>query len=79
MTEFINPVAYVEDKTVSDHEDNKGMGIEDDKVNLDSFINDEPVMDNDPSDYYGFANVSQMYSSAKEDAYSETDMSIFFK
>ena len=41
MTEFINPVEHGEDNTVSDHEDNKGIGIEDDKVNLDSFINDD--------------------------------------
>ena len=30
-------------------------------------------MDNNLSDYYGFTNVSQMYSSTEEDVYSESD------
>ena len=34
-------------------------------------------MDNNPSDYYGFTNVSQTYSSAEEDACSEGDISDF--
>ena len=33
MAEFMNPMAYVEDNTVSDNKDSKGMGIEDEKVN----------------------------------------------
>ena len=33
MAEFINPVAYMEDNTVRNDKDNKGMGIEDEKVN----------------------------------------------
>ena len=33
MAEFINPMAYVENNTVSDHKDKKGMGIQDEKVN----------------------------------------------
>ena len=33
MAEFINPKAYAESNTVSDHKDNKGMGIQDEKVN----------------------------------------------
>ena len=33
MAEFINPMAYVKHNTISDHKDNKGMGIEDEKVN----------------------------------------------
>ena len=32
MAEFINSMADVEDKTVSDDEDSKGMEVEDDKV-----------------------------------------------
>ena len=79
MAEFINPMSYVEDNTFSDHEGNKGMGIEDDKVNLDLFIDDEPVMDNKPSDYHGFTNgsQSQTYASAEKDAYSESNMRVF--
>ena len=79
MAEFINPMSYVEDNTVSDHEENKGMGIEDDKVNLDLFIDDEPVMDNKPSDYYGFTNKSQSqaYARAEKDAYSKSNMRVF--
>ena len=74
MAEFINPMAYVKDNTVSDHKDNKGMGIEDEKVNWDSLIDGVPVVDNNLSDYYGFTNVSQTYSSTEEDVYSESDM-----
>ena len=33
MAEFINPMADVENNTVSDHKDNKGMEIQDEKVN----------------------------------------------
>ena len=79
MAEFINPMSYVEDNTVSDHEENKGMGIKDDKVNLDLFIDDKPVMDNKPSDYYGFTNVSQSqtYASAEKDTYSESNIRVF--
>ena len=54
MAEFINPMAYVEDNTVSDDKDNKGMGIEDEKVNWDSLIDGVSVVDNNLSDYYGF-------------------------
>ena len=74
MAEFINPMAYVEDNTVSDDKDNKGMGIEDEKVNWDSLIDGVPVVDNNLSDYYGFTNVSQTYSSTEEDVHSESDM-----
>ena len=74
MAEFINPMAYVKDNTVSDDKDNKGMGIEDEKVNWDSLIDGVPVVDNNLSDYYGFTNVSQTYSSTEEDVYSESDM-----
>ena len=79
MTEFINPMSYVEDNTVSDHEVNKCMGMEDDKVNLDLFIDHEPVMDNKSSDYYGFTNVSQSqrHPWAEKDAYSESNMRNF--
>ena len=79
MAAFINPMSYVEDNTISDHEENKGMGTEDDKVNLDLFIDDEPAMDNKPSDYYGFTDVSQSqtYASAEKDVYSESNMRVF--
>ena len=55
------------------------MGMEDDKVNLDLFIDGEPVMDNKSSDYYGFTNVSQSqtYAWAEKDAYSESYMRNF--
>ena len=33
-----------------------------------------PVVDNNLSDYYGFTNVSQTYSSTEEDVYSESGM-----
>ena len=77
MAEFINPMTYVEDNTVSDDKDNKGMGIEDKKLNWDSLIDCVPVVDNNLSDYYGFTNVSQTYSSTEEDVYSESDMRDF--
>ena len=79
MTEFINPMSYVEDNSVSDHEVNKCMGMEDDKVNLDLFIDHEPVMDTKSSDYYGFTNVSQSqtHAWAEKDAYSESNMRNF--
>ena len=76
MAEFMNPMAYVEDNTVSDDKDNKGMGIEDEKVNWDSLIDGVPVVDNNLSDYYRFTNVSQTYSS-KEDVYCESEWGIF--
>ena len=53
MAEFINPMSYVEDNTVSDDKDNKGMGIEDKKINWDSLIDGVPVVNNNLSDYYG--------------------------
>ena len=74
IAEFINPTTYMEDNTVTDDKDNKGMGIEDEKVNWDSLIDGVPVVDNNLSNYYGFTNVSQTYSSTEEDVYSESDM-----
>lgn len=74
MAEFINLMTHVKVNTVSDNKDNEGMDVEDGKVSLISFIDDKPIMDNKPSDYYGFTNVSQTYSTAEEDAYSESDI-----
>ena len=74
IAEFINPTTYMEDNTVTDDKDNKGMGIEDEKVNWDSLIDGAPVVDNNLSDYYEFTNVSETYSSTGEDVYSESDM-----
>ena len=74
MAEFMNPMAYVEDNTVSDNKDSKGMGIEDEKVNWDSLTDGVSVVDNNLSYYYGFTNVSQTYFSTEENVYSESDM-----
>ena len=35
-------------------------------------------MDYNPSDYYGFTNVSRTHSSAEENVYSESDIRVSF-
>ena len=57
MTEFIDSVPHVEDNIASE-DDSEVMEVEDDKLSLDSFADYEPIADNNPSDYYGFTNVS---------------------
>ena len=55
----------------------EGESIHDkDEVSLDSFV-DDSTPDRNPSDYYGFTNVTRSVSSAEEDAFSESDVEKF--
>lgn len=72
MANFINFQAEDDGNNSSDGEFHK----DEDKVSLSPFINDSNY-ENNPSDYYGFTNVSISVVSAEEDSVSKVIIAHF--
>ena len=69
MADFLLSEAVEEDPTTNDEEDEGNIVTLSDE----EFIDDSNVYEQNPSDYYGFTNVTREYDDAIQDSFEDFD------